>query len=83
MIKIEEIKMTEIKEIDLEVHEGENLGHPLQEGGHPHHVGGLQAEERGREATLIHHGTRQKVLAHLLFLRRESQRFKNLNHRLK
>lgn len=83
MKKIEEIKMTEIKEIDLGVQEGENLGPPRQGGGHPHHDEGLQAEERGREATLIHHDTRQKVLALLQFLTRQNQRYKNLNHHLK
>lgn len=83
MIKIDEIKMTEIKEIDLGVQEGENLGHLRQGGGHPHHGEGLRAEEIEREATLIPRGTRQKVLALLQFLTRLSQRCKNLNHRLK
>lgn len=83
MIKIEEIKRTEIKEIDLGVQEGENLGHLRLGGGHPHHGEGLQAEERGREATLIHLGTRQKALALLQFLTRQNQRYRNLNHHLK
>lgn len=91
MIKIEEIKRTEIKEIDLEVQEGENLGHLHQGGDHPHREGGLQVGEREKEAPLILHlhGTKQKALVlllllhlhlHLQFLTRESWKFKNLSH---
>lgn len=60
--------MTEIKEIGLGAQEGENLDHLRLGGGRPHQGEGLQAEEIGREATLIHLGTRQKVLALLQFL---------------
>lgn len=72
MTKTEETKMREIKGIDLELQGGANHGPP-------HHEEGLQAGERGKEATLIHQDTKLKVQALLQFLRKGRQKFKNLN----
>lgn len=72
MTKTDETKMIETKGIDLELQEGANHGHP-------HHGEGLQAGERGKEATLIHQDIKLKVQALLQFLRKERQKFKNLS----